>query len=67
MTACYKLIIMEFTGYFETTNDYEPTDVVTALHKALERGAEQLKEVGNDYTADIIFEIINNSPQFERE
>jgi len=58
---------MDFIAYLETTKEYEPSDVVVAFHKALERGAEALKDSGNDFHSDILIDIMDNNPIVEQE
>lgn len=52
---------MDVTVKFKTTKEYEMQDLYIALHKALERGHDSLRKSNNDYHADMILEILNNS------
>lgn len=58
---------MDFIVYLKTTEEYEPSDVVVAIHKALEQGASSLNETGNNLHANILMDILDNNPIAEQE
>jgi hypothetical protein len=58
---------MEFTAYLETSKEYESSDVVVAFHKVLERGLYAMQDNDEKFHAEIISDLINNSPIIERD
>lgn len=58
---------MDFIAWLKTSKEYESSDVIVAFHMVFERGLLAMEDKGEQFHADIIKDIISNSPLIGRE